>query len=60
MPENILVDKPQDQSSRWSGAFQGNVDQWVVLRLESLAVLSKFLSICLYIRGLTLEPCKKP
>ncbi|KAF8971232.1 Muskelin N-terminus-domain-containing protein [Flammula alnicola] len=38
-PENIIVDKPQDQASRWSGAFQGNANQWIMLRLESLAVL---------------------
>ncbi|CAA7260646.1 unnamed protein product [Cyclocybe aegerita] len=38
-PEHILEDKPQDQSSRWSGAFQGNANQWIVLRLKSLAVL---------------------
>jgi len=43
VPENIMVDKPQDQSSRWSGAFQGNADQWILLRLESLAVLSTFM-----------------
>jgi muskelin len=43
VPENIMVDKPQDQSSRWSGAFQGNTtDQWIILRLESLSVLGEF------------------
>ena len=43
VPENIMVDKPQDQSSRWSGAFQGNAtDQWIILRLESLSVLGEF------------------
>ena len=40
--ENILIDKPQDQSSRWSGAFLGSAKQWMLLRLESLAVLSVF------------------
>jgi hypothetical protein len=60
VPENIMVDKPQDQSSRWSGAFQGNVDQWIIVRLESLAVLSTFLSNRLYVPALTSEPCKKP
>ncbi|PPR03546.1 hypothetical protein CVT24_007035 [Panaeolus cyanescens] len=38
-PENILVDSPKDQSSRWSGAFQGNVHQWILLRLKSPAVV---------------------
>lgn len=38
--ENILVDNPMDQGSRWSGAHQGNAKQWILLRLESLAVLS--------------------
>lgn len=43
IPENIKVDKPQDQSSRWSGAYQGNAtDQWIILRLESLSVLGEF------------------
>jgi muskelin len=38
-----MSDNPQDQSSRWSGAFQGNTtDQWIVLRLESLSVLGEF------------------
>lgn len=41
-----MSDNPQDQSSRWSGAFQGNTtDQWIVLRLESLSVLGEFRSI---------------
>jgi hypothetical protein len=38
--KNILVDNPSDQSSRWSGAYQGNAKQWIILRLERLAVLS--------------------
>ena len=39
--ENIMVDNPQDQSSRWSGAHQTSVvPQWLLLRLESLAILS--------------------
>ena len=29
-----------DQSSRWSGAFQGNASQWIMLELESLSILS--------------------
>ncbi|KZT10880.1 uncharacterized protein LAESUDRAFT_643350 [Laetiporus sulphureus 93-53] len=38
--ENILEDKPMDQTSRWSGAHQSpNVTQWVLLRLDDLAVL---------------------
>ena len=40
-----MSDNPQDQSSRWSGAFQGSTtDQWIVLRLESLSVLGEFSS----------------
>ena len=39
--ENILVDRPQDQSSRWSGAQQPpSVKQWILLRLESLGIVS--------------------
>ena len=40
--ENILHDSPLDQSSRWSGAAQAsNVQQHLLLRLDSLAVLSE-------------------
>ncbi|KAF8907826.1 Muskelin N-terminus-domain-containing protein [Gymnopilus junonius] len=39
-PDNIMKDRPLEPSSRWSGAFQGNAhQQWIILRLESLAVL---------------------
>lgn len=40
--ENILVDNPMDPSSRWSGAYQSssNVKQWVLLRLNTLSILS--------------------
>ena len=41
-PENIMVENPQDPSSRWSSAFQGNTDQWIILRLESFSVLGEF------------------
>ncbi|KAJ2920028.1 hypothetical protein MD484_g480, partial [Candolleomyces efflorescens] len=34
-PENILVENPGEQRSRWSGAYQGNAKQWIILRLES-------------------------
>jgi hypothetical protein len=38
-----MVDNSEDQSSRWSSAFQGNTtDQWIILRLESLSVLGEF------------------
>lgn len=40
VPQNIIEDKPMDQSSRWSGAFQGNASQWIMLELESLSILS--------------------
>lgn len=42
-PENIIADKPMDQASRWSGAFQASTDQWITLELESLSVLSMWL-----------------
>lgn len=39
--ENILVDNPEEQSSRWSGAYQaGNVKQWMLLETNELCVLS--------------------
>ncbi|KAF8070082.1 Muskelin N-terminus-domain-containing protein [Lyophyllum atratum] len=37
--ENILVDRSMDQASRWSGNSQGNSNQWILLRLQNLAVL---------------------
>jgi hypothetical protein len=41
IPENILVDVPHDQSSRWSGAQQSPAaKQWILLRLETLSVIS--------------------
>ncbi|KAJ2926627.1 hypothetical protein H1R20_g10465, partial [Candolleomyces eurysporus] len=40
-PENILVESPGEQQSRWSGAYQGNAKQWILLRLESPSVLTK-------------------
>ncbi|KAI0744125.1 Muskelin N-terminus-domain-containing protein [Daedaleopsis nitida] len=40
VPENILVDRPRDQSSRWSGAIAtSNTKQWIRLRLKQLCVL---------------------
>ncbi|KAG1806116.1 uncharacterized protein BJ212DRAFT_1389716 [Suillus subaureus] len=39
VPENILVDTPQDPSSRWSGAQQlPTAKQWILLKLETLSV----------------------
>ncbi|KAF8893559.1 Muskelin N-terminus-domain-containing protein [Infundibulicybe gibba] len=37
--ENILIDNPMDQNSRWSGAYQGSATQWLLLRLETLSIL---------------------
>ncbi|TRM70103.1 Muskelin N-terminus-domain-containing protein [Schizophyllum amplum] len=38
--QNILIDNPADQSSRWSGATRsGPSKQWLILRLDSPAVL---------------------
>ncbi|KAG2364029.1 Muskelin N-terminus-domain-containing protein [Suillus spraguei] len=40
VPENILVDTPQDPSSRWSGAQQlPTAKQWILLKLETLSVV---------------------
>ncbi|KAG1715773.1 hypothetical protein ID866_1397 [Astraeus odoratus] len=37
--DNIKVDRPHDQSSRWSGAQQPpSMKQWILLRLDTLAV----------------------
>jgi hypothetical protein len=42
--QNILVDAPTDHFSRWSGIHQvPSVKQWILLKLESLSVLSEFL-----------------
>ena len=38
--QNILVDEPQDQTSRWSGASDPSTDQFVLLRLDNLAIIS--------------------
>lgn len=38
---NIIIDRPTDPASRWSGAHHvPNVKQWMLLRLENLCVLS--------------------
>ncbi|TFK34006.1 Muskelin [Crucibulum laeve] len=38
VPDNILVDKPMDSLSRWSGEGIGT-EQWILLRLEAPSVL---------------------
>ncbi|KAF9526572.1 Muskelin N-terminus-domain-containing protein [Crepidotus variabilis] len=38
-PENVIEDKPNDHSSRWSASFRGYGQQWITLKLESLSVL---------------------
>ncbi|KAJ7130841.1 Muskelin N-terminus-domain-containing protein [Mycena crocata] len=41
-PENILVDNPSEQASRWSGGpvpGESNSPQWLLLRLDNLAVV---------------------
>jgi hypothetical protein len=42
--ENIRIDNPNDQASRWSGASGAqpvqNLKQWILLRLDSVCVLS--------------------
>ncbi|KAI6021604.1 Muskelin N-terminus-domain-containing protein [Pisolithus microcarpus] len=38
--DNIKVDRPLDQASRWSGAQQApSMKQWILLRLDTLAVV---------------------
>ena len=44
--ENVLVDRPRDQTSRWSGSLAtagatANAKQWIRLRLRKLSVLSR-------------------
>ncbi|TCD65352.1 hypothetical protein EIP91_002791 [Steccherinum ochraceum] len=40
--ENILLDNPLDQASRWSGAYQAsNIKQWMLLELSQLSILSE-------------------
>lgn len=52
--ENIMVNNPQDQSSRWSGAYQTtNAKQWMLLRLDSPAVLSMSLALRIPYEALT-------
>jgi hypothetical protein len=41
-PENILVDNPNDQSSRWSTG-NNNLTQFIMLELEQVSVVRKFL-----------------
>ncbi|KAF7321897.1 Muskelin-N domain-containing protein [Mycena kentingensis (nom. inval.)] len=39
-PENIIVDRPNEQSSRWSGGpSESGIVQWLLLRLDTLAVV---------------------
>ncbi|KZT29147.1 hypothetical protein NEOLEDRAFT_1128727 [Neolentinus lepideus HHB14362 ss-1] len=39
-PENILLDRPEDASSRWSTAYQTpRVKQFILLRLEYLSII---------------------
>lgn len=45
--ENILVDSPTDQSSRWSGSHEGpNMKQWLLLRLDELSVVGELVLSC--------------
>ena len=38
--ENILVDCPTDQTSRWSTSVQNDSNQWITLRLNTLSIVS--------------------
>lgn len=47
-PEHILADKPSDQASRWSGAYQGNnAKQWILLKLDQMSILSAWALLAL-------------
>lgn len=40
-PQNIMVDRPADHTSRWSGGTRSTETvQWILLRLDSPAILS--------------------
>ena len=42
--ENIMVDAPKDPNSRWSGQHESpSMKQWILLRLDELSVVGKFL-----------------
>ncbi|KAL0581921.1 hypothetical protein V5O48_000151 [Marasmius crinis-equi] len=41
--ENILVDCPTDQSSRWSTSVQNDSNQWITLRLNTLSIRASHL-----------------
>jgi hypothetical protein len=41
-PENILVDNPDDQNSRWSSENNSS-PQFIMLELEQASVVRKFL-----------------
>lgn len=46
IPENIKVDRPFDQSSRWSSSKDNNINQksWILLKLDRTAVLGEWVS----------------
>ncbi|KII92652.1 hypothetical protein PLICRDRAFT_480069 [Plicaturopsis crispa FD-325 SS-3] len=49
--QNIMVDAPADQTSRWSGTHQvPSAKQWVLLRLENLSILKSitFGKVCMF------------
>ncbi|KAG8965709.1 Muskelin 1, intracellular mediator containing kelch motif [Tulasnella sp. 419] len=57
-PENILVNKPNDLSSRWSGIHHAASEgfqrsQWILLKLDTLAIVRAMVfgkaSICISI-----------
>lgn len=44
VPENIQVNAPEDQSSRWSGAHAGSQvkhKQWIMVKLDQISVVSQ-------------------
>lgn len=52
LPDNLLVDRPDDMASRWSGVNPGSLSAfegidgerrpWVLLEMKDFAILSKF------------------
>ena len=50
--DNIRIDSPQDQGSRWSGAHQtSEIQQWLLLRLDNLAIISELYSRMCMVQG---------
>ena len=49
-PQNIIENRPTEQASRWSSAETGG-KQYITLRLDSLSVVSEYLSSNISLQG---------